>query len=156
YARDQNIAMLTPKRIWEMATKDGAVVVGLEDHLGRIEEGYRADIAVFGRVGPDPYEALIASNTDDVRLVLIDGKGFYGDANLQQVTGLNEFCEPFDACGEQKFICVQESTSAADGKNERYDDIRTQLYNILEGIGYPEDEQYGRGDELLELALCDK
>lgn len=156
YARDKNIEILTPKKIWEMATMDGAIVVGLEEHLGRIEVGYRADISVFSRRGPDPYEALISSNTDAIRLVLLDGKGLYGDLNLQNVTGLNEFCEPFDACGVQKFICVQESLSASDGKNERLDDIRTQLYNILEGIGFPEDEQYGRGDELLELALCDK
>jgi 5-methylthioadenosine/S-adenosylhomocysteine deaminase len=156
YGRDQNIDLLTPKKIWEMATKDGAYVVGLHQHIGRLEPGYRADIAVFGRHSTDPYEALIASGPDDVRLVLINGRGLFGDANLGDVAGLNEFCEPFDGCGAEKFICVQESPAADNRRNERLDDIRTQLYNILEGIGYPEDEQYGRGDELLELALCDR
>lgn len=155
YARSHDIGILTSKKLWEMATRDGALVVGLERHIGRLAEGYRADIAVFGRTGPDPYDALIDSRTEDVRLSFVDGQAFYGDVNLRETVGRNEFCEPFEACGREKFICVQDEPAAPNRRNEKLGDIRTQLYNILEGIGYPEDEQYGRGDELLELALCD-
>jgi len=51
---------------------------------------------------------------------------------------------------------VQESPGAPDRRNETLEDIRTQLFNILEGIGYPPEEQYHRGDELLELVDCTK
>lgn len=155
YAHTEKIDILTPKKLWEMSTWDGALVVGLDAHIGRLEPGYRADIAVFGRTSPDPYEAVIQSRTQDVRLVYIDGKGMYGDQNLQQSTAANQYCEPFDACGKPKYICAKESPTATARKNESVDEIRTQLYNIMEGIGYPEDEQYKRGSELLELALCD-
>ena len=39
---------------------------------------------------------------------------------------------------------------------EALNDIRTQLFNILEGIGYPPEEQYGRGAELLPLVDCSR
>ncbi len=155
YGRNEGIEEITPEKLWEMSTSDGAVVVGLHEHIGRLEVGMRADIAVFGRAGPDPFEALIESRASDVRLVFIDGKGWYGDMDLEYVAARNIYCEYLDACGTEKFICVQESPTADNRRDETMEDIRTQLYNILEGIGYPPEEQYGRGDELLELIDCD-
>ncbi|MBW2263499.1 MAG: amidohydrolase family protein [Deltaproteobacteria bacterium] len=154
YGIDNTIPELTTQKIWGMSTSDAAVVVGLEDHIGTIEVGMTADIAVFGRDALDPYQAVIDSRAEDVRLVLIGGIGMYGDANIQAETQWNDYCEAFDACGAAKYICVQESPTAASRRDETLDDIRTQLYNILEGIGYPVEEQYGRGDELLPLVDC--
>lgn len=154
YGQSANIAEITTKQLWKMATSDGAIVVGLQDYLGKLEVGYRADIAVFGRLGADPYGAVIDSKASDVRLVLIDGEGFFGDKNLHDVASRNDYCDSLDACGTDKFICVQDSPNADNRRDETLSDIHTQLYNILEGIGYPQDEQYGRGDELLELVDC--
>jgi cytosine/adenosine deaminase-related metal-dependent hydrolase len=137
-----------------MATSEAAIVVGLQAHVGVLEVGMVADIAVFGRDGLDPYQAVIDSRAEDVRLVLLGGVGMYGDANIQTETQSNEYCEAFDACGASKYICVQESPTATSRRDETLEDIRVQLYNILEGIGYPEEEQYGRGDELLPLVDC--
>ena len=156
YALTNSIPEVTPQKLWEMATSDGADVVGLEEHIGRLEPGFRADIAVFGRLGGDPYLSIVDSRSTNVRLVLLDGEGLYGDEHLMAATAANEYCEPIDACTAAKFICVQESPTADNRKNEVLADIRTQLLNILEGIGYPPEEQYGRGDELLELIDCDE
>ncbi|MBI4705906.1 MAG: amidohydrolase family protein [Deltaproteobacteria bacterium] len=155
YARDAGIGQVTPERLWRMATADGAVVVGLQEYMGRLEPGERADVAVFGRTGPDPYLALVESRAADVRLVLLDGQGYFGDAGLPSLTRRNEHCEDFDACGTAKFICVQDSPDAEGRRNETLADIHQQLYDILEGVaGAPPEEQYGRGDELLELVDC--
>lgn len=154
YGIDGSIPEITTERIWRMGTSDAATVVGLEDHVGRLEVGLVADIAVFGRDGPDPYEALIDSRAQDVRLVLISGQGWYGDWNIRNETWRNDHCETFDACGAEKYICVQDSPTATSRRDELLDDIRTQLYNILEGIGYPVEEAYGRGSELLPLVDC--
>jgi len=89
-----------------------------------------------------------------VRLVLLDGKGRFGDDGLEAATAVNTYCEPFDACGTAKFICVQDDPAAPNRRNETLADIHTQLFNILEGIGYPPEEQYHRGAELLELVAC--
>ncbi len=154
YGVTQGIPELTSQKIWEMSTWMAAEVVGLQANIGRLEAGQRADIAVFGRTGLNPYDAVIDSTTTDVRLVLIDGVGFYGDTNLQAATARNVYCENIDGCGVNKYICVQDSPDGINRTNETYVDIHTQLYNILEGIGYPADEQYGRGDELLPLFTC--
>jgi cytosine/adenosine deaminase-related metal-dependent hydrolase len=154
YGIDNAIPEITTERIWQMATSEAAVVVGLQAYVGVIEVGMVADIAVFGRDGLDPYQAVIDSRAEDVRLVLLGGVGMYGDASIQTETQHNEYCEAFDACGTSKYICVQESPTATSRRDETLEDIRVQLYNILEGIGYPEEEQYGRGDELLPLVDC--
>ncbi|MBN1770205.1 MAG: amidohydrolase family protein [Deltaproteobacteria bacterium] len=154
YGRATGIAALTTERLWRMGTSEAAVAVGLDHRIGRLEAGLVGDVAVFGRQGADPYGAVLDSRAADVRLVLLGGRGMYGDAGLQAATAANAYCEAFDACGTPKYACVQESPTAPDRRNETLGDIRTQLYNILEGIGYPADEQYHRGDELLELLDC--
>lgn len=146
YGVEQEIELLTPKRIWEMATWEGAIVVGLHEHIGRLEPGMKADIAIFRHTTDDPYLSVIASRTSDVELVLIDGEAHFGAGELADL-GKNAFCEDFDACGVEKFICVKESESATDRANETLGDIRDQLIHIL--------DEYGRADELLELAICD-
>lgn len=154
YAAQNNIPELSNQKLWEMATSNSAFVVGLEGKIGKIEVGLRADLVVFGRVADDPYQAVFESRAADVRLVLIDGAGWYGDANLMANTARNTYCDEVTACTAQKYLCTVDSPAATSRRNETYEDIRTQLYNILEGIGYPADEQYGRGDELLPIFDC--
>jgi cytosine/adenosine deaminase-related metal-dependent hydrolase len=154
YGVAAGVATLTPERLWRMATIDGATAVGLEARIGRLEVGRVGDVAVFGRRGTDPYGAVLDSRAADVRLVLIGGRGMFGDVGLQAATAANAYCEAFDACGTAKYACVQDSPTADNRRNETLGEIRTQLYNILEGVGYPPEEQYHRGAELLELVDC--
>lgn len=156
YGRDEGIEALTTQRLWEMATWEGAEVVGLSDRIGQLAPGFRADIAVFARRDADPYLSVIESRAEDVRLVLIDGLGFYGDRNLHDATARNIYCEDFEACGVAKYLCAQDSPTADNRRDETVEDLHQQLYDILEGIGYPPEEQYGRGDELLELVDCSR
>jgi len=154
WAAAEGVSAITPARLWLMATSDGADVVGLSEVIGRLEPGMRADIAVFGRTGPDPFDALADSTARDVRLVLIDGEAYYGDAALEMATSVNGECDAFDACGAPKFLCLRNTPGADSRAEETLEDVRTQLVDILEGNGYPPEEQYGRGDELLPLAAC--
>ncbi|MEM9194080.1 MAG: amidohydrolase family protein [Myxococcota bacterium] len=154
WAAIEGVAQITPRRLWEMATFDGADVVGLAESIGELRPGLRADISVFSRIGPDPYAAVVESRTRDVRLVFIDGVAYYGDLALEVATAVNGECDMFDACGEPKFLCVRDTPGDSSRADETLDDLELQLFNILEGIGYPPEEQYGRGAELLPLANC--
>jgi cytosine/adenosine deaminase-related metal-dependent hydrolase len=154
WATAESVPTITPEALWRMATVDGAEVVGLSSDIGSLEPGKRADVVVFGRVGPDPYLAVAESSAADVRLVLIDGEAYYGDLDFEMATSVNGDCDMIDACGTAKFLCVANTPGSDSRATETVEDIRTQLYNILEGIGYPPEEQYGRGDELLELVSC--
>jgi 5-methylthioadenosine/S-adenosylhomocysteine deaminase len=74
-------AALTPYDVLAMGTIEGARIMGLEDQIGSLEPGKRADIAVFDLDGPgdavwhDPIAALVLSKhgTDAVH-VLVDGE----------------------------------------------------------------------------------
>ena len=66
--------------VW-MATRAGARTLGLEDQIGSIEAGKRADVIVVDREqphvvpGPDPYSTLVyAARGSDVRTTIVDGE----------------------------------------------------------------------------------
>jgi len=65
--------------LW-MATRAGARTLGLEDAIGSLEVGKRADVIVVDRdrphlaPGPDPYSTLVyAARGSDVRTTIVDG-----------------------------------------------------------------------------------
>jgi 5-methylthioadenosine/S-adenosylhomocysteine deaminase len=65
--------------LW-MATRGGARTLALEDEIGSLETGKRADLIVVDRdgphlqPGPDPYSTLVyAARGTDVRITMIDG-----------------------------------------------------------------------------------
>ncbi len=65
--------------LW-MATRAGARTLGLEDQIGSIEVGKKADVIVVDRdrphlaPGPDPYSTLVyAVRGSDVRTTIVDG-----------------------------------------------------------------------------------
>ncbi len=65
--------------LW-MATRSGARTLGLEDQIGSIEVGKKADVIVVDRdrphlaPGPDPYSTLVyAARGSDVRTTIVDG-----------------------------------------------------------------------------------
>ena len=65
--------------LW-MATRAGARTLGLEDQIGSLEVGKRADVIVVDRdrphlaPGPDPYSTLVyAVRGSDVRTTIVDG-----------------------------------------------------------------------------------
>jgi cytosine/adenosine deaminase-related metal-dependent hydrolase len=86
------------EQVWAMATYNGAVSLGVEDQLGRIDTGYIADITVFQRNGKAGYRAVLEANPEDVSLVLRGGKVLYGEQGLVSTLGLGE-CEDVDVCG---------------------------------------------------------
>lgn len=72
--------LLTARDAVQMATRDGALTLGLDRDIGSIETGKRADLIVVGQSGPhqqpaaDPYATLVfASRPSDVLYTIVDG-----------------------------------------------------------------------------------
>jgi len=79
------------ERSLEMATINAARAIGLEDEIGSLEVGKRADIAVFdmraphNQVAHNPIANFICTGRGaDAHLVLIDGKAVLRDGRLRQ------------------------------------------------------------------------
>jgi len=73
-------ALTARDALW-MATREGARALSLEDEIGSLEPGKRADLIVVGRRGvhqapdPDPWSTLVyATRGSDVRLTMVDGE----------------------------------------------------------------------------------
>jgi 5-methylthioadenosine/S-adenosylhomocysteine deaminase len=74
--------------LW-MATRGGAQTLGLDDRIGSIEPGKRADVVIVSRARPhlqpdrDPWSTLVyAARGPDVRAVLVDGELLVSDGSL--------------------------------------------------------------------------
>ena len=71
---------LTARQVLWMATRNGARTLGLDDEIGSVEPGKRADLILIDRdrphltPGPDPYSTIVyAARPDDVRMTMVDG-----------------------------------------------------------------------------------
>lgn len=80
------------KRALRMATIDGARALGLDDEIGSIEVGKRADLVVVGTGRPhmvprtDPATMLVhAAETSDVTDVVVDGQWLVRDGQLAKL-----------------------------------------------------------------------
>ena len=80
---------LSDRQLLDMVTSVPARVAGVDDEVGAIHPGLRADLLVIGRDDgddddDDPYRAAIDATPSDVRLVLIEGMPLYGDRELME------------------------------------------------------------------------
>jgi 5-methylthioadenosine/S-adenosylhomocysteine deaminase len=91
---------LSAADVFTMATEGGARVLGLDD-LGRLEPGYRADVAGVRCAGNpsltpvyDPVESLVYHGSGrDVALTLVDGRVVYRDGTFPTVDAARVLAE---------------------------------------------------------------
>src|SRR5262249_51397508 len=70
--------LFTDQEICAMVTANPADALGLEDRIGRIRPGLRADLVVMSQKRTNPYRNLIEGTESDVMLVVADGVARYG------------------------------------------------------------------------------
>ena len=97
--------------LWRMVTVDAAGALKVDDNLGDLAVGLRADIAIFGSDGiEDPFTAVVTAGLDKVRLVMRGGAAIYGDSEpLLALAPDPAGCEtlPGAVCGVEKSVCLQ-------------------------------------------------
>jgi 5-methylthioadenosine/S-adenosylhomocysteine deaminase len=86
---------LTARDVLWMATREGARAIGLDDEIGSIEPGKRADLILVDRDRPhlapdaDPWSTLVyAARGTDVRLTMVDGQTLVRDFEPTQLDSL--------------------------------------------------------------------
>ena len=75
---------LSDRQLLEMVTAAPARVAGVDDEVGAIRAGLRADLLVVAGNHNAPYGAVVAATTAAVRLVLVGGVPLYGDRALME------------------------------------------------------------------------
>jgi cytosine/adenosine deaminase-related metal-dependent hydrolase len=85
-ARGKDAGVMTAKDMLQMATQGGARVLGLEDRVGRLEAGMRADMVAIDMSTKLPeediYLAALNSSPRDVVLTVVDGVEVVRDGRL--------------------------------------------------------------------------
>ena len=124
--------ILGAAELHDMVTFNAARVLGLDNHLGSIAVGRRADIAIYLSQGLTPYEAVLAATPRETVLVMVDGRVLYADAALETIAPSNTICEPFEACCRPKVLCIAESGHpAADQLDQTYAEFSQVLEDAM-------------------------
>ncbi|MGL4307363.1 MAG: amidohydrolase family protein [Cetobacterium sp.] len=84
---------ITAEKVLEMATIDGAKVVGMENEIGSIEVGKKADLVIFNQFRSpksipmhNPVSTLVYSSTiNNIESVLVDGEFIMRDSKILTV-----------------------------------------------------------------------
>jgi len=87
--------VITAERVLEMATRDGARALGLEDRIGTLEPGKRADLFVFNplrgaKAVPmhNPVSTLVySSGESNVETVVVDGEVVLENGEHKRIDG---------------------------------------------------------------------
>jgi len=110
---------LTNRALWRMATVDGARALGVGDRVGRLREGYVADIALFDGRDRESFRAVVDAEASDVHMVMRGGTPLYADASITDETiDTNDTsqCSEVDVCGDARKVCAELDTADdADG-----------------------------------------
>jgi cytosine/adenosine deaminase-related metal-dependent hydrolase len=92
-------ALTARDALW-MATRGGARTLGLDNEIGSLEVGKRADVIVVGKdgvhlaPGPDPYSTVVyAARGSDVRSTVVDGELLVDEKRLIRVDPLEVVAE---------------------------------------------------------------
>ena len=75
---------LTNRQLVDMVTSIPAAEARIDDEVGAVRVGLRADLLVINGNGDDPLRSVVDATPDDVRLVTIQGVPLYGDQNLME------------------------------------------------------------------------
>lgn len=112
--------LFSDRDLVEMVTVNPAKAIGWDDKIGRIDQGYFADIVVFGLIDGgsssnnnnnadgDPYLNLIKSTEGNLKLLIIGGRPRYGDPKILHALGLQDFPEKIKVEKKEKMIDILE------------------------------------------------
>jgi len=125
--RDRLGGRLTDRQLVEMATSTPARISGIDDEVGAIRAGLRADILVLDGDHNDPYGAVVRAAAADVRLELIGGVPVYGDRTL-----MNSFWNPGEL---EDVILPSAKVLATPAVGIVVADVAARLRPVLEAAG---------------------
>ena len=118
--------ILSPRDLVEMGSIVAADVLGVDQYIGSIAVGKRADLAVYLPLEADAYESILAATPREVTLVMVDGRILYGDGDLDQLAPANGVVETLDVCCRSKFLAI-----AVNGGTNKLNQTFTDIESIL-------------------------
>jgi 5-methylthioadenosine/S-adenosylhomocysteine deaminase len=104
-------------------TEHPADALALEDHIGRLKPGLKADITVLRAQAPSAEETLLRAHPQDVEMVWVGGELLYGDESIVKALKPEAGCEPLRVSGVRKEVCVKDNKDPVDKSSQTLGDI---------------------------------
>lgn len=76
---------LAPKTIFSMVTENPARAFRMQDSVGSLDRGKRADLLALRARDGDPHENLALARMEDIELLVRDGVAVYGEARFAEL-----------------------------------------------------------------------
>ena len=109
-----------------MITRNPAKALALDNFIGTLAQGFKADITVIARQDEDASVNLLRAHLPDVQMVWIGGRLLYGDKAYVETARPNA-CEAFFIKGVEKRLCIADATSTV----PKHEQTLSALTNIL-------------------------
>ena len=119
---------LSDRNLVDMVTIAPARIAGVDDEVGAVRVGLRADLLVIGGNHNDPYRALVGATAADVQLVFIQGIPLYGDRTL-----MSRFWERSDL--ENLDLAIGRKALASRATGISVSDLAMRLGAAMQGEG---------------------
>jgi 5-methylthioadenosine/S-adenosylhomocysteine deaminase len=123
-----------PQSDWiKMITSHPAKALALDDKIGQLKQGLKADITVIHSNDADPALSLLRTHLQDVQMVWVGGKILYGNSSV--VRKLRpDGCEPLLVHGSPKLVCVSDPQAGVPKSDETLSAIEDKLRAAYSGL----------------------
>jgi cytosine/adenosine deaminase-related metal-dependent hydrolase len=118
---------LTPLQLTEFVTRNAAHALGVEEWLGQIAPGYRANLMVIPGSPQKPYRTLLRADPADVRLTAVNGRPIYGTPDLMAEFPFLSMTEPIVVGGRTKTLALAVNAHGIPDSDRSFQSILDEL-----------------------------
>jgi cytosine/adenosine deaminase-related metal-dependent hydrolase len=123
-----------PQSDWlKMVTTNPARALALDNQIGMLKQGFKADLTVLKADDSDPTESLLKAHLEDVQMVWVGGKLLYGTESILQTLKHNA-CEPLLVRGARKRVCVSDPHAGVPRSDETLAVVTEKLQTAFPGL----------------------
>lgn len=138
---------LSPQQLVEFVTRNAAHALGIEDRVGQIAPGYRADLMVVPGSPNKPYRALLRSDPANVKLTIVNGKALYGNPDLMEQFSYSDNAETIYVGGQEKSLAIRLDAPTIPESGKFFSQILAELETAYEAAEPKVCDFLGAGDE---------
>lgn len=110
----------------KMITINPAGALAIEEHVGQLAVGLKADITVLKAQDDNAHRSLLKNHPSDVEMVWVGGELLYGDQTIVNAVKPGE-CEALLVGGAEKQICVTDTKDAVPKSTQTLQQIKNLL-----------------------------
>src|SRR5438445_3446394 len=117
-----------PDADWlKMITVNPAKALALDTFVGKLAQGFKADITVLRSLDSDPVKSVMKTHLQDVQMVWVGGDLLYANKAILDKIKPNQ-CEAMLVYGSQKKVCVKNTKLSVPKAAQTLEEIRTILH----------------------------